>query len=716
MRRRPKEVEKLRRYWGTVPAWWPVSNETDCAWPLYMHYRSIIASGQMQVAKVIVHFLQEVAVLWRSHCKRTNFSPLPPELFEDDFFRHYLKQLSAYAYPLIFTIGPAYMLLTHLHALNAKSPYTTEQIVDDINSWASDKQDGVPKRICMRTYGRTLDSVFARWSSYPISECLPFKEYVNDPLRWGTSGGAPKVKMFGKEQRSKWAWSVANKIHPTDGPQDAVDLAALMSKHGDVAKVALKEETQKTREIITTPLHSYVRQTYLLYRRGKVPIPSPISSPKWLPTFEGRAYNWYGCVDGERFDHSVPKEAIIELIQRLGELDAETKAVADAEIEHLNNLTIEWGEHTWKWMGGIMSGWRITSLAGSLVSLSAANYILENSGAAGAVEIGVMGDDIVLASNTVRLSADTMVALYREFGLKANLAKTVSGSQGEFLRKVRSKGGSWAFSALDLKTLTHAAPWVTHYQFAMEEECATSWHTLLSRLLPHATDPQFLSAWINKHAIHDLTSRFGRRPEWQSWLDTPICAGGGGYVERASLCSWTTLVKDKEDVRLTPYETLGSMLGILPTRRTMTTIRADTTHLDTLHNLLPKINILADSEYQPTFKRSACITKVIWRLINSQITPSELNKSLVIPIPHRLRMLRGPQLARLIVTSTKQMASVTSILHTHESLPQAGSIMATVTRQLYARRTGIPRTMIRPLATLHTILQFGDHPVAYGTW
>nr|APG76023.1 hypothetical protein 2 [Hubei toti-like virus 14] len=661
----------------------------------------------MQIASELVRVLYIVRKIW----KKQNLD----ESFEDDFFRQYLKALSGYSYERIFTLGPAYMLFTHLHALNAKSPYTKDQIRNDLDCWTGPSLDGVQKHIHMPTFNKVLDEITQKWQTFPLHECLTYSEYANDPFRWGTSGGAPKVELFGKEHRTKWAWAMKHKICPQRGFLDNVDLRKEFRK-GDVAKVALKEEAQKTREIITTPTASYVRQTYLLYRRGPTPVPSPIANNRWLPEFEARDFSWYGCIDGDRFDHCVPKSAIIAILDALGNLDEETRAVADEEIQHLENLEVEWDNDRWKYRGGVLSGWRITSLAGTLVSLAAARYITDSLGVTGAVTVGVMGDDIVMASNSVRISAEKMVDLYNQFGLRANLSKTVSGSQGEFLRKVRSKGGSWAFPALDLKSITHAPPWVANYQFAMEEECSTAWNTLFSRLLPHSVDPEKTADWIEKQCITDLNSRFGRHLPWKSWLRTPISAGGGGYVQRSSLTSWTILKKEKENVALTPYETLGKMLGVLPTSRTMKTVSATTQHVDELVSMLPRVQTSTSPEYEPRFKRNINITKAVWDLVNSRISVSALNDLLVSPIPYKLRTSRGPQLAALLLQGTKDMTSIPSITHTHEALPQASSVLKNATRQLYARRTGVPRSMVKPLATLFALMTYSGSTVTYGTW
>lgn len=607
------------------------------------------------------------------------------------------------------------MLFTHLHALNAKAPYTKDKIFSDIDNWTSSTIGGKTKTIDMEIFSQTLDTTLQQWIPFPSSQCLTYHEFANDPLRWGTSGGAPPVVLFNKKIKSKWAWAL---YHLFDGTtmKDNPNIALEAEKASTTAKVALKEETQKTREIITTPIDSYLRQTYLLYRRKKIPIPSPISGPQWLPGMEATNYSWYGCIDGERFDHCVPKEAIIMLVDKLGDVDQETRQVADKEIQHLRSLTIEWSGRSWDFNGGVLSGWKFTSILGSLVSLAAANYIIRETGTRGSVYPGVMGDDVVLMSHTTSISAETMVSLYEQFGLKANLKKTVSGPQGEFLRKVRSRGGSWAFPALDLKTITHAAPWITNTQFIMEEECATAWHTLLSRMLPHSTDPDRIKAAIEKYTISDLNNRFGRDKDWSRWLHTPLSAGGGGYVETSNPAEWAVIEKEARNTDLSPYERLAQMLGVLPTAKTIKKVELTPIDVVAVIKDMNKKNRALIDEYIPRFRRDVNSTRATWLMLNNRIGRKEIDQLLVIPLPHRMRMWSAPRIAQLMSASRKTIDCVPSILHTKEALPAAGTVIANITKRLMARSSGIPANHVRPLATLYAISRYKNVPVPYGTW
>lgn len=244
-----------------------------------------------------------------------------------------------------------------------------------------------------------MDSVFNLWYKGEAEGSLEFEEYCDDFLRWGTSGGAKKSVIGGSTYRTKWAWAYANSTNQDGSLREKAGLYNLsVSVASQNAQIALKEEAQKTREIITSPMPSYLRQSYLLYRWGKPVLNSPISDSKWIAMFEASSPKWYGCLDGDQFDYTIPTWFVLEVIDRLGSLDEHTRKVADEEIANLKQLKVEWRNRTWQWKAGVLSGWRMTSVLGTLASAAAARYIIRRAGKLGGIEYGAMGDDLVLYS------------------------------------------------------------------------------------------------------------------------------------------------------------------------------------------------------------------------------------------------------------------------------------------------------------------------------
>lgn len=77
---------------------------------------------------------------------------------------------------------------------------------------------------------------------------------------------------------------------------------------------------------------------------------------------------------------------MLDVVDRLGKLDLETRRVADEKIKDLKSLYVEWKGKRWAWRAGVLSGWRLTSVLGTLASAAAYRYILKKTSARGGLE------------------------------------------------------------------------------------------------------------------------------------------------------------------------------------------------------------------------------------------------------------------------------------------------------------------------------------------
>lgn len=149
--------------------------------------------------------------------------------------------------------------------------------------------------------------------------------------------------MLGEKHRTKWAFAYSCAVKD-DKLRSDYDIYAETQKMQREAHIALKEEPAKTREVITTPMDSYLRQSYLLWRAGKPKMPCPAVNPAFIGQFECQYSTWYGCVDAERFDHSIPAEVVYDFIRRLGAHSPDTAEIAEEEIECLKKLILVWND------------------------------------------------------------------------------------------------------------------------------------------------------------------------------------------------------------------------------------------------------------------------------------------------------------------------------------------------------------------------------------
>lgn len=712
--RRPTGLDGLKRFHGRVPKHWPLPNEVSSSWGLYVYYTLLKKCGQINIAYDLTHFLRWVVSKWK---KYTREKPQYAHFdYYDDFVRNMLKALSAYCYNKTFECGPAYMLLSHVHALTGKAPYEESKILDEITNWVSGTLEGAPKKFDAEQTKLTLDRIFSTWYRGEPESFLTFNDYCNDFMRWGTSGGAPKTEYLGSKYRTKWAFALSKATNADGSLKETYDIYTEAKKIDNLAHVALKEEAQKTREIITTPMPSYLRQCYLLYRWGKPRIPSPISSAKWLPHFETTSVSYYGCIDGERFDWSMPKEFIIDVINRLGTLDDQTRLVAEEEIAAINSLELEWRNHTWKYEGGLLSGWRMTSLLGSLISCCAVDYIINKCNKAGCMKYGVMGDDVVIYSHVDSIDKETLVDLYTEYGLSANLKKTVTGNVGEFLRKVRSPGGSWGYPALALRTLIYANPWVQSYTYEREEEVSSGWMSVLSRLLPHSTSSKPLIDAVLNLSITNLTQLFGNK-DWMPWLLTPISAGGGGCIELSNGENWSYLDRSISYSTLPRHLVIPALLGAAKVKSVVKRLPSlMPVNMNAVYDTVAKLESQSLSAPTTRFKKGASITKTIFGIMFQEYSNSTINQAITTPIPSSLRTATNRRKIAYLLSDIKEYSGITSITHSKEALPATSSISHFLSRSIASKMKRMNYNIIKPAITIYQTMIYSRVQLPYGTW
>lgn len=701
------KVFKLTRYMGRTAPYWPIKPWVTSSYPLYLYHTAIHAMGQIETAKDILSIAEYI---------QSKLEHIPPK-YHSDAYRCYLKQVSGYCFPKVFTHGPSYMLYVHMHWLTAKCPYTEQQIIDDIDEWVSDSMDNKPKELDARICERVLDRVFTTWYKGEADGYLTFKEYCNDYARWGTSGGAPRVRMDGQDYRSKWAWSIYHSTDPETGQLlPHYDLYAQALKERVTSTIALKEEPAKTREIITTTMASYLRQSYLMYRRGPPRIPSPISSSTWLGKFERAAPSWYGSIDGERFDHCIPAQFIIGIVNRLGKLDSETAWVAEKEVEHMKSLKVQWGDRTWQWSGGLLSGWRLTSVVGSLASCCVAEYILEKSNMVGAIHYGVMGDDLILYSYNEQLSIERMVEEYKAFGLKANMHKTSSGKVGEFLRRVISLGGNWAYPALGLRSVCYANPWLDHYTYNEETEVSNCWMTFLSRMWPHAVKGRGLMQFCLSHCIENLKQLFGEL-DWLSWLQTPISAGGGGCLEISDVSKWVVLDKVRDTSQYARATFLKMTFGLLPYKRVL----KENPTLKKM-DLEPVVHLRDDLQGTSTvppdtwFRHGVNIIRTVNDFLYGLINVATLSRALTFSLPRGLRTSSPQRVIAFLMQGPKVYAGISTIQHTKEALQSYSYLGEYAVKAISNSKRYSNIRYIQAAVTIYMTQLMRNVYIPFGTW
>lgn len=709
-----KNIEQLRRLRLSVysPIDKNMLKQLGSFAPAYGLITSIlIKMGQIN----ILHTIRGIFNIIIKSRARHNIS----EDHGDDFIRQKLKHLNSWALEHVST-NPGYMFLMHLHQLGAKSPYTEQQIVDDIENWVSDVKGRINDN--KEYILAKLEKYMIGWPHTDMSTLmLDFYSFCFDIQRWATSGGAPRTEYDGEKYRTKWMWgyisggySNLENITPEICIERGKEIYSRALSLGNMCNVALKEEASKTREIITTPMASYLRQSYLLYRWGKPRhLQSPIASGNWLAKFNSTKYSIYGAIDGDRFDHTVPKWFILKVIDHLGNIDESTRRIADEEIESMNNLQISWNKRIYKWEGGLLSGWRITSIIGTLLSLIAGDYICEKLDIAGGVHVAAMGDDLIMYSNTHKLDKEAITALYNDFGLKANVNKTNVGQVGDFLRRLYAPTGVYGYPWLGIKSLIYANPWIDKYTHDLETELVNGWWTALSRTLQWSVNYTTYSEWFISVIIKEVELWFPKLQQVKRLISTPISAGGLGVLQSVHDQHWVELNHKLTD-RSTDFL---AIFGIIKEKL----YKKKTAEINKInpYSIYKIINKLKLSEIKPVvFFRipdNVCIFPTLYIWYTKNKTPSWLSSHLRILLPYSLRTNKI-ELLKYIVGQLSGSVSLSSIICPKENLSSMTDTMNRTLQSVAVSKHKIKGKELKAATTLSLLDLIKDVPIVNGTW
>ncbi|VDP55149.1 unnamed protein product [Heligmosomoides polygyrus] len=345
------------------------------------------------------------------------------------------------------------MLLLGLERCTPPRETDNEAVVADMTAWvASAKSWGERNRSWIMREMRQIESSWAASKKNESDRAVKWETYRNDPLRWGTTGGGPRSKWDGERtERTKWAWALAQL-------RDGKDIYSQALKLDEVAHVALKQEPTKTRLVITTPMGSYLRQSYMAMRAGHCPdLSSPLTSQDVLTEQMASVWQYYVSVDAKSFDHQIPRWFVEEAIMMVSRV-AGVPDIGREEIAALRRLRVATHGRTVRYRGGVLSGWRLTSFIGTLASEIFCQRVSERSSAV--VRYLVQGDDVLLFSNTP--ISEVLSEVAAEFQLVLKHAP-VDAPTGIFLQRTLGRGYSHTAFGRAVRQLFYAYPWLERH-------------------------------------------------------------------------------------------------------------------------------------------------------------------------------------------------------------------------------------------------------------
>nr|QRD99885.1 MAG: RNA-dependent RNA polymerase [Drama totivirus] len=462
-----------------------------------------------------------------------------PGVFIDDTVRQYLSAIDKVTFQCCSGSSSVCYIISALHGLatmGGPRSWSKSQVLQSIREWVSDKDisDVARPRDARELEDRLVSEWMSSWVRNTIgSNKQSFDVFCTDLSKWATSGGGPKSVLStgdgNVKLKTKWAWGFSALQRGVNVYEEARNLPHL-------AHVALKEEA-KTRTVITTPMASYLRQCYILYVLGNPSfLDSTIGSTEHVQGLAPVRYRYYVCVDASKFDHSVSKLFIRKLFSALRasltryHLDLKLDVLIDDELEQLDNLVVEFDGESIPYEGGLLSGWKWTSLIGSMKSDLLCEYINLRLGTR--MKKIVQGDDIIMMSDDV-VSVEEVCAICKDFGIVTNPLKTTVSDVGEFLKYRYGPKVISAYPARSVRSIFLANPWLDASVSVTPGTLFQKWVTLSSRLSVCLNTTSVVKKCFSFGAS-DLVSWSGgslTRKMVQALLCTPSNAGGLGTVE-----------------------------------------------------------------------------------------------------------------------------------------------------------------------------------------
>lgn len=393
----------------------------------------------------------------------------------DDIIRKYLSEIDDLTFGYSYESQAISQIVTNFHGLSTVGGprgWVDSDIIELIDDWISKdhcKGDDIGRCFADNFFTNKINE----WSKTRKTQSkLTFKEFCSDPMRWATSGGAPKVKVGDEEIRSKWAWALSTLQKTSDVPLAASELTNL-------ARVALKEE-KKTRTVITTPLLSYLRQCYILYVLGHPPLNSTVADRSLVEYLARSNCKYYMSVDASKFDHNITKKQVLRFFELIRDTCPELEDIVNDEIDHIQHLRVTWNDKDWDYNNGLLSGWRITSIFGSMYTCGLAEYVKEKTGIP--FNYITQGDDIIFFTN-YKIDSHQVIKCCESYGIDTNEEKTHFGEFGEFLKYRYSQDYICGYSARNVRSLYLANPWLDTSIDVDPQALAGRWASYFSRLM-----------------------------------------------------------------------------------------------------------------------------------------------------------------------------------------------------------------------------------------
>lgn len=479
------------------------------------------------------------------------------------------------------------VLFSGMSTLGGPRGWEKETVIEMVKEWVQ----GETTLFSKPSDANFVTNKLSRWMDHWVGQGnlgdarkIGFESYKSDFMRWGTSGGCSPTTA-----EVKYAISRGMIKHKSESGMLRTKticgmLAVLVDdvddllKKSSVCHAALKEET-KTRVIISTPMWSYVRMCYVLDCLGSPQfLNSTLSRHDTVSQFVKYYSLNYAAVDASQFDHNVPLwllkalwSSLEDAVARRFGADDELATICRELRGELDNLWIEVLGSKVQYRKGLLSGWRVTSLFGSIISALCCELYIDYASNnlnvdRNAIGYLTQGDDVILWSCADNFSQ--VIPFMQEIGVRTHSSKCLIGHEGDFLRGLYTREGKVNYPMRSLRGLFYAHPWIERRQYHGLAELSSNWIQASSRVQMWRGNPSggMLNMMLDE-AASDI-ARWGcglKTSKIRLLLRTPTSLGGLGCLETdvgGTYLAYSAVEKDKNIGR--SFSDLFSFVGMRP--------------------------------------------------------------------------------------------------------------------------------------------------------
>jgi hypothetical protein len=265
-------------------------------------------------------------------------------------------------------------------------------------------------------------------------------------------------------------------------------------------------------------------------------------------------------LDQSKFDHMVTREMLITIFDKIIDIcpnGSEQKDVARILRQSMFSLesTVYNGTDSFRYCKGVASGWRWTALLDTIINYAEFIVIKAEYDRRTAMDcrhqieiisMNFQGDDARLVLKCSKASAEALMAMYSECGLKVNKQKNfISRNRDEFLKMVAEGDNLIGYPARVIMSMT---------QYKPTSDAPLNFVDRINDITNNAMrgarrgmDIQFIKRYLSTV----IRSKKINYDDYMCWLITPNSVGGYGLAKGDSLRKILD-IQDDRWVRLRP--------------------------------------------------------------------------------------------------------------------------------------------------------------------